>query len=71
MIIVLQGFIVVYCLCLFEVVIANYDTLGWTQESGTSADDYAQSVVSLDGFTYVAGYTSGSLNGQPNAGEIY
>ena len=50
--------------------LANYDTLGWTSQQGTSDGDYGYDVaVSGDGFIYFTGYTNGSLNGQPNKGR--
>ena len=48
---------------------ANYDTLGWTSQQGSSGFDYGYGVaVSRDGLIYVTGYTGGSLNGQPYEG---
>ena len=49
---------------------ANYDTLGWTSQQGTTGYDYGNGVaVSGDGFIYVTGDTGGSLNGQPQKGR--
>ena len=55
---------------LFCETFANYDTLGWTSQQGTSGADFGWGVaVSCDGFIYVTGDTSGSLNGQPYLGK--
>ena len=55
--------------CSVVSVVATFDTLTWTEQAGTSNYNYGYGVsVSLDGFIYVTGYSSGSLNGQPYAG---
>jgi len=42
----------------------------WTQLLGSSSDDYAYSVsTAADGSIYIAGSTSGSLDGQVNSGK--
>ena len=52
-------------------IFANYDTLGWTSQQGTGSPDRGYGVaVSGDGFIFVTGFTSGSLNGQPNTGRL-
>ena len=65
-------------LCLFlpgvsDIVLLKFDSSGsllWTRETGTSSDDYGQSVsVTAEGSSiYVTGYSYASLNGQPYAG---
>ena len=57
------------CLFLFRVH-ANYDILGGIMEQGTSFNDKAIAVcASVDGFVFVVGFTGGSLNRQPSAGQ--
>jgi hypothetical protein len=52
--------------------LVKYDTSGvrqWTRQMGTAADDVAKGVaVDGSGNVYVAGYTSGGLDGNSNAG---
>jgi hypothetical protein len=56
----------------YDAFLAKYDSLGnwqWTNLLGTAGDDYANGVaVDGSGYIYVTGPTSGSLDGQPNAG---
>jgi uncharacterized delta-60 repeat protein len=52
--------------------VTKYNTDGtkvWTKLLGSSVNDYAYSLTTgSDGAIYVAGYTSGNLNGQVNSG---
>jgi uncharacterized delta-60 repeat protein len=53
--------------------VTKYNTDGtkvWTKLLGSSVNDYAYSLTTgSDGAIYVAGYTSGNLNGQVNSGS--
>ncbi|MCC6390308.1 MAG: hypothetical protein IT167_06880 [Bryobacterales bacterium] len=57
---------------LADLFLRKYDSAGnllWTRQYGTAGDDYAGSLI-LDGSSiYIAGYTTGSLEG-PNAGNV-
>ena len=63
----------IYYLGGYDIFLMKYDSTGsvlWTSQQGTSGTDVGKCVaVSGDGFIYVTGYTSGSLNGQPYKGR--
>jgi hypothetical protein len=57
---------------LFDVMLCTFSTDGthvWTRIWGSSASDYAQDVCATpDGVIYVAGYSTGTIDGQVTAG---
>jgi hypothetical protein len=56
----------------YDIFLIKYDTNGnklWTRQLGTASDDYGYGVATdSSGNIYVAGTTSGGLDGNPNAG---
>ncbi len=57
-----------------DIFLMKYNSSGallWTRQTGTTGGDYGYGVaVSTDGFIYVTGCTSGTLNSQVSTGYM-
>jgi hypothetical protein len=54
----------------FSVLTASTQELIWTKQWGTSSNDYGRGITSdSSGNVYIAGYTSGALDGNSNSGS--